>query len=129
MDLLTTEQAATKLGLSERTLEAWRFRGEGPPFLRVGPRRWPTPSTTSTRGFAFAAATLKELAASEPPRSDSCVTGGEPVRRTRGARAPTPPDNTQVPRAAAPRTRKRPTSPAAKQEPIGRSKGNHSVPA
>jgi predicted DNA-binding transcriptional regulator AlpA len=39
MDLLTTEQAATKLGLSERTLEAWRFRGEGPPFLRVGPRR------------------------------------------------------------------------------------------
>jgi predicted DNA-binding transcriptional regulator AlpA len=39
MDLLTTEQAATKLGLSERTLEAWRSRGEGPPFLRVGPRR------------------------------------------------------------------------------------------
>ena len=39
MDLLTTEQAATTLGLSERTLEAWRSRGEGPPFLRVGPRR------------------------------------------------------------------------------------------
>jgi hypothetical protein len=35
----------------------------------------------------------------------------------------------KVPRAAAPRTRKRPASPAAKQEPVGRSKGNHSVPA
>ncbi len=89
----------------------------------------PPPKKKGRPRFAFAAATLKELAASEPPRSDSCVTGGEPVRRTRGARAPTPPDNTQVPRAAAPRTRKRPASPAAKQEPVGRSKGNHSVPA
>ncbi len=39
MDLLNTAAAAAELGLSRRTLEAWRLRGQGPPFLRVGPRR------------------------------------------------------------------------------------------
>jgi predicted DNA-binding transcriptional regulator AlpA len=38
-DLLDQRQAATRLGLpSARTLEAWRLRGYGPPFLRLSPR-------------------------------------------------------------------------------------------
>lgn len=34
--LLDGDQAAAFLGLQRRTLENWRWRGEGPPFLRVG---------------------------------------------------------------------------------------------
>ena len=38
-DLLDQRQAAVRLGLpSARTLEAWRHRGYGPPFLRLSPR-------------------------------------------------------------------------------------------
>jgi predicted DNA-binding transcriptional regulator AlpA len=38
-DLLDQRQAATRLGLpSARTLEAWRRRGYGPPFIRLSPR-------------------------------------------------------------------------------------------
>lgn len=36
--LLTTEQAASLLGLKPSTLETWRSRGGGPPFVRVGKR-------------------------------------------------------------------------------------------
>lgn len=39
LELLTTEQAAAELRVSKQTLEAWRCRGEGPPFFRVGRRR------------------------------------------------------------------------------------------
>lgn len=35
-DLITTEQAATILGLKRNTLEIWRHQGKGPPFLKVG---------------------------------------------------------------------------------------------
>jgi excisionase family DNA binding protein len=34
--LLTTEEAASALGLSRRTLEDWRLRGCGPRFVRLG---------------------------------------------------------------------------------------------
>jgi predicted DNA-binding transcriptional regulator AlpA len=38
-ELLDQRQAATRLGLpSARTLEAWRHRGYGPPFIRLSPR-------------------------------------------------------------------------------------------
>lgn len=33
--LLTQSQTAEYLALSERTLEGWRLRGEGPPFVRL----------------------------------------------------------------------------------------------
>lgn len=33
---LTTNEAAKFLGLSRRTLEAWRFRGGGPAFKKIG---------------------------------------------------------------------------------------------
>ncbi len=36
MNLLTTEQAAAFLQMSTRTLEAWRQRGQGPKFVKVG---------------------------------------------------------------------------------------------
>lgn len=36
--LLTTHQAAKRLGVSHRTLEDWRFRGGGPQFCKVGRR-------------------------------------------------------------------------------------------
>jgi excisionase family DNA binding protein len=36
--LLTPEDVAELLGISERTLEFWRYQGRGPAFLRVGKR-------------------------------------------------------------------------------------------
>jgi predicted DNA-binding transcriptional regulator AlpA len=37
LKLLTPEQVAEKLAVaSARTLESWRARGQGPPFIRVG---------------------------------------------------------------------------------------------
>jgi predicted DNA-binding transcriptional regulator AlpA len=36
--LLTTRQAAEYLNYEIRTLEAWRFRGGGPRFVRVSPK-------------------------------------------------------------------------------------------
>jgi len=35
-DLLTTKEAATVLGVKPNTLEIWRTKGKGPPFLRLG---------------------------------------------------------------------------------------------
>jgi predicted site-specific integrase-resolvase len=35
---LNQEQLAERLGLSQRTLEGWRYRGKGPPYLRLGGR-------------------------------------------------------------------------------------------
>jgi excisionase family DNA binding protein len=34
--MITTAEAATYLSLSPRTLENWRARQEGPPFVRMG---------------------------------------------------------------------------------------------
>lgn len=36
MELKTTKEAAATLGLSAFTLEAWRVRGGGPIFLKLG---------------------------------------------------------------------------------------------
>ncbi|MBZ0089746.1 MAG: helix-turn-helix domain-containing protein [Thermoanaerobaculia bacterium] len=35
MCLIDTKQAAQRLGVSPRTVENWRVRGDGPPFLRL----------------------------------------------------------------------------------------------
>ena len=35
---LSTRQAAELLGVSPRTLERYRGSGEGPPYMKVGPR-------------------------------------------------------------------------------------------
>lgn len=35
---LSTSQAAALIGHSPRTLEAWRLRGEGPPYFKIGAR-------------------------------------------------------------------------------------------
>jgi len=37
-DLNTTEEAASYLRLQRQTLEAWRLRGTGPAFLKLGRR-------------------------------------------------------------------------------------------
>ncbi len=34
--LNTERQEAERLNLSERTLQAWRTRGDGPPFVKLG---------------------------------------------------------------------------------------------
>jgi len=39
MTLLKEKQAAERLGVSRRTLQRWRLSGDGPPFVRIGPRR------------------------------------------------------------------------------------------
>ncbi|MEO0644490.1 MAG: helix-turn-helix domain-containing protein [Pseudomonadota bacterium] len=36
--LLTTDQAAACLGTTKRTLEAWRYEGGGPVFVKLGGR-------------------------------------------------------------------------------------------
>ena len=36
--LLKTEAAARLIGLRANTLCKWRLTGEGPPFVRIGPR-------------------------------------------------------------------------------------------
>ncbi|MGH7308766.1 MAG: helix-turn-helix transcriptional regulator [Candidatus Rokuibacteriota bacterium] len=37
-ELLSQRQVALRLGISTRTLEGWRARGVGPPFLRLSAR-------------------------------------------------------------------------------------------
>jgi len=36
--LLTVEDAAARLKISKHTLNRWRVTGEGPPFIKSGPR-------------------------------------------------------------------------------------------
>jgi excisionase family DNA binding protein len=36
--LLTVQDAAERLNISKHTLNRWRVTGEGPPFIRYGPR-------------------------------------------------------------------------------------------
>jgi predicted DNA-binding transcriptional regulator AlpA len=36
--LLTVEEAALRLKISKHTLNRWRVTGEGPPFIKYGPR-------------------------------------------------------------------------------------------
>jgi excisionase family DNA binding protein len=36
--LLTVEEAAIRLKISKHTLNRWRVTGEGPPFVKYGPR-------------------------------------------------------------------------------------------
>jgi excisionase family DNA binding protein len=36
--LLTVEDAAARLKISKHTLNRWRMTGEGPPFIKYGPR-------------------------------------------------------------------------------------------
>ncbi len=36
--LLTVEEAAVRLKMSKHTLNRWRVTGEGPPFVKYGPR-------------------------------------------------------------------------------------------
>ena len=36
--LLTVEEAAARLKISKHTLNRWRVTGEGPPFVKYGPR-------------------------------------------------------------------------------------------
>ncbi len=37
-ELLTVEDAAARLKISKHTLNRWRVTGEGPPFVKYGPR-------------------------------------------------------------------------------------------
>jgi predicted DNA-binding transcriptional regulator AlpA len=36
--MLTVEDAAARLKISKHTLNRWRVTGEGPPFVKYGPR-------------------------------------------------------------------------------------------
>ncbi len=36
--LLTVEDAAARLKISKHTLNRWRVTGEGPPYIKYGPR-------------------------------------------------------------------------------------------
>ena len=39
LHILLTPDAARFIGAKESTLEKWRLRGDGPPFIRIGPRK------------------------------------------------------------------------------------------
>ena len=62
---LDTQAAAERLGLSPRTLEQWRVRGGGPPFLKIG------------GGVRYQLADLDEWLASRRRKSTSDPGGGE----------------------------------------------------
>jgi predicted DNA-binding transcriptional regulator AlpA len=38
-EILLTREASSYLHASESTLEKWRIRGDGPPFIRIGSRK------------------------------------------------------------------------------------------
>jgi hypothetical protein len=90
-DLLTTPEAAAYLRLSPRTLENWRWRGEGPRFRKLGDRvlyalveldRWQAArdrTSTSDPG------PLEPL---PPPPTPRAALLALPPRRRRGSRAP-----------------------------------------
>jgi predicted DNA-binding transcriptional regulator AlpA len=44
--LNTEKQEAARLNLSERTLQAWRTRGDGPPYIKLGRSVRYNPSVT-----------------------------------------------------------------------------------
>jgi hypothetical protein len=50
LQFLTQKQTAQLLNVSERTLEGWRVKGRGPPFVALGPRRAATGYPTSKLG-------------------------------------------------------------------------------
>jgi predicted DNA-binding transcriptional regulator AlpA len=39
MKLLSEHEAAARLGVAPRSLQRWRTEGQGPAYVRVGPRR------------------------------------------------------------------------------------------
>ncbi len=66
-DLLDQRQAAVRLGLpSARTLEAWRHRGYGPPFLRLSPRLVRYRASDIDQWLAARVVGVLQRAASEP---------------------------------------------------------------
>jgi predicted DNA-binding transcriptional regulator AlpA len=71
-DLLDPRQAATRLGLpSARTLEAWRLRGYGPPFLRLSPRLVRYRASDIERWLEARVVGVRDKEATERPASHS----------------------------------------------------------
>jgi predicted DNA-binding transcriptional regulator AlpA len=65
---LTEEAAADRIGVSRKTLQRYRITGDGPPYVRIGPRRVAYPEEgiaawAGARTFAHRAA---EAAAKAP---------------------------------------------------------------
>lgn len=60
--VLTTDEAARRLGLSPRTLERWRQEGTGPAYVRLGRKR------TGYRPAALAAFLEAGTVATRPAR-------------------------------------------------------------
>ena len=51
---LTQAQLAQRLGVSQRTLEGWRYRGKGPAYLRLeGPSPTGSPTWNGLRSDAW----------------------------------------------------------------------------
>ena len=83
-DLLNTKQVAAWLGNSPITLEIWRSKGKGPPFIRLSPRMikyrrgdvlaWlisrRCASTAKYRNRAWHTPNLNEQCAACPPQAE-----------------------------------------------------------
>jgi len=70
--LITTRDAAALLHLRPQTLEVWRVRGEGPPFLKLGRRTVRYELQTVLR---WAGASGEPPARPRQPRRPSCPPG------------------------------------------------------
>lgn len=74
--LLAPASAARLLGVSVRSLERWRVSGEGPAYVRIGPRRVAyreadLDAWLESRAFAHRAAEFAASAASGPEPEDA----------------------------------------------------------
>ena len=65
--MFTTKELAAHLALSQSTLRAWRLRGEGPPFIRLGARNVRYPLDQLERWI--------ESCASGRPSADGALSG------------------------------------------------------
>ena len=80
-DLLTTKEAASVLSVKPNTLEIWRHKGRGPPFVRLGdgpcaPIRYVRAELSSwlaSRSYAHTSAYSPALTSST---SNSCRSSG-----------------------------------------------------
>lgn len=76
-DLLTTKEASVLLGVKRNTLEIWRHKGKGPPFLRLGdgpcaPVRYLRSALTDWLAARSFASTSAYSPAATSTKSNSC---------------------------------------------------------
>ncbi len=80
MSLLDTTAAAERLGVAKRTLEGWRRRGEGPPYVKLAAHtvRY---DPDALAAWVRAKAVQSEPPKCEPPKPDFPFAQRKPARK------------------------------------------------